>query len=113
MDPVEQLIGRRLVLLEGGEFRALTEVTRDGEVVALSFLGASVPAATDLRIFIGEELSERDRDEVARIARGELKGDKIDERVLRGVKNALTSLFATFYTRRAFWRNELSINPQS
>ncbi len=90
---------------------ALACVGPDG-VTNIGFVNEACTSLTD-RCTLTEELSAADRDTVARIARKEIKGEKTDDRILKAVKNALTSLFQALYSRRSLWRNEISIDHQS
>jgi hypothetical protein len=113
MDPVQQLHERRLVLLEDAAHGVflLTELSPSGAVDLRPLAAAVTPP--DGRVVLSEELSAADRKEVAQICRSELKDGKFDERTLKAIKAALTSLFKTLYTRREFWRGDLSLNASS
>lgn len=55
------------------------------------------------------EFSREDTEKVERIVRDELKSKEADEHVLKLVKAILTSMFKQLYTRRATWKDGLSL----
>jgi hypothetical protein len=59
-------------------------------------------------VMLGEALTPADREEVARIVRRELKGKGFSDEVVRLVRNGLTQMFKTLYTRRASWRDGIN-----
>ena len=63
---------------------------------------------SDGRLF--EALEKGDKERIERIVRRELKSKESNELFLKNVKSALTQLFKTFYTRRTFWRDLITLN---
>jgi len=59
-----------------------------------------------------ETISSDDAAKIQSLIRGQFRTEEFNERVLRLVKNILTQLYKSLYTRRSFWRDTLSTSSE-
>jgi hypothetical protein len=118
----KELVDRQFVTLDLGESHevegvvlprfSVWKLNKFGIPEDLIALSQALPVA---KTPISEATSKLDRDDVVAIVRKEIKAaekrDKKDDEQL--IKNALISLFKTFYTKRSFWAGDISVDRTS
>lgn len=110
----DDLLGKRFVTVEdqasGFTALCLIEVV-SGKVCEIAFGHKNLDGVQHFDL--SEALSSADRSEVEKLVQGGFKGEKFKEVVLKVSKNVLSSFFQTMYSRRSFWRNELSADSRA